>query len=62
MTTGYEPRRGTVLDVPHLAIRASHAQLSSLLAGLEKTLPRCLEIHPGLEEVIEATAEQLGGG
>src|SRR6266850_2389372 len=62
VTTGYEPRRGTVLDVPYLAVGANHAQLSGLLAGVEKALPRCLEIHARLEEIIEATAEQIGRG
>jgi hypothetical protein len=59
---GHESRRGAVLDVPHLAVGANHAQLAGLLAGAEKDPPRPLEIHAGLQEVVEATAEQIGRG
>ncbi len=62
MTAGDEPRRRSVLDVPHLAVWANHAQLSGLLAGVEKALPPCLEIHVGLEEVIDAATEEIGRG
>src|SRR5262249_47709213 len=62
MAPSHESRRGAVLDVPHLAVGAKHAQLAGLLTGAEKGPPRRLELDAGLEEVVEATAEQIGGG
>jgi len=59
---GHESRRGAVLDVSHLAVGANDAQLARLLAGAEKDPPRRLELHAGLQEVVEATAEQIGRG
>ena len=59
VTAGHEPRRRAVLDVPDLTVGADHPQLACLLARLEKCPPAAVEIHPGLEEVVEPAAEQL---
>jgi hypothetical protein len=57
----HEPRRGAVLDVPDLAVRAKHPQLSDLLARLQKRPPGRLEVHAGIEEVVEPATDHLMG-